>query len=415
MTVVVTGLGAVSSAGCGRTALAAAFLAATPQLSEVDHSRGYHRADGARLAALSASCDLSPWLDRRAARRMCQASRHAVAAARMALDEARVLDLGVLEPDTLPVLLATAYGSAYVTEDILRQIFLESPEMVSPALFTESVANAPAAQVALAIKAKGANVAITQRQAGPLIAVAKGMNEIKHKRARAALVGAVDEVNPLIHAILDRFGALVRPDSEGREIARPFDRHRGGFLAGDGATLLLIEEESAARQRGAPCLARIVAAGNAFDPDAPRTGWSDDPSRLGLALRSFLDRSGIEARSVDCVVSGGCGLHGADRLEALIIRSLWQGHDQPAVLAPKSLLGEHGGALLGAAIVAATGAPFGPTPGFVEVDPELGVTPFAGDGWTPPQRVLTIALAAGGAASWLVLDRIDPPPALPGG
>jgi hypothetical protein len=73
-------------------------------------------------------------------------------------------------------------------------------------------------------------------------------------------------------------------------------------------------------------------------------------------------------------------------------------------VAPKSVTGEYGGGLLGAAIRAAQGGDFGPTAGFVEPDPELRLTPHAG-GRLAGGRVLVSSLAAGGAAAWLLLER----------
>jgi hypothetical protein len=73
------------------------------------------------------------------------------------------------------------------------------------------------------------------------------------------------------------------------------------------------------------------------------------------------------------------------------------------VLAPKAVVGEYSGAALAAAVLAAAGTPFGPTPGFREADPELGVSPHDGSSLAPPRCVLTGALAAGGAAAWAVL------------
>jgi len=66
--------------------------------------------------------------------------------------------------------------------------------------------------------------------------------------------------------------------------------------------------------------------------------------------------------------------------------------------------GEYGGGFLGAAVLAAGGAPFGPTAGFEEPDPELGVVPHDGSPLAPPSTVLVTSVAAGGAASWLILE-----------
>jgi 3-oxoacyl-[acyl-carrier-protein] synthase II len=407
VSVVVTGLGTVNAAGCGREHTARMLAEGAPMLTAVDRSAGYHRDHGSRTAVLTGQPDISPWIQPMAARRMCPSSRYAVAAAQMALEDAG-LDPATALPATA-VVMSTAYGSAVVTEKILRQILFEGPEAVSPALFTESVANAPAAQVALACGATGTNVTVTQRQAGPLIALAKGFDEVNSGRAPRALVGAVDELNPMIHAILDRFGALARDDGTGIERARPFDRDRHGFLGGDGATVVVLEAAAAAHRRGAPVLARVLGSTAAFDPSASRISWGREPEPLCTAPRRLLGRLGLDAEAIGCVVTGGCGTPAGDRLEALVLRSLWDAAElPPALLAPKATMGEHGGAVLAAAVLAASGASFAPTPGFATVDPELGVTPYDGSTAVEPDTVLVSALAAGGAAAWSVLGPDHP-------
>jgi 3-oxoacyl-[acyl-carrier-protein] synthase II len=366
----------------------------------VDRSAGYHLSERSRQAALVEASALSRWLSPVKARRMSLPSRFAVVAAKMALEDA---DL-TLEDSSTAVILATTYGAASVTEKLLIQALQEGPEAVSPALFTESVANAPAAQVALACRAMGANITVLQREAGALAVIAKGVAEVAGGRARRALVGAVQEANPLLHSILDRMRVLAPQQPDGREMARPFDRGRNGVIIGEGCTMLVLEDEQAARQRGARILARIGGNAFGFDPDAPRSGWSKAPEPLAAALKSSLDRQQISVDSIDRIVSWAPGTWHGDRLEALVLRAVWGDRPVPPVLAPKAVTGEHGGGLLAAAVLAAEGAHFGPTPGFTEVDPALGVTPHDGSELAPPKRLLVTALAAGGAAAWTVID-----------
>jgi len=401
---VVTGLGVVCAEGAGREAAAAALARGEAPLAEVDRSGGYHLADGARFAALAAHHGTARWVPPMAARRMCPSSRMAVAAARMAVEEAG-LEPGSPELDGAAVVVATAYGSAQVTEQLLHQILLESPETVSPALFTESVANAPAAQVALVCRARGANITVTQRQAGPPIALGLAMTELAAGRCRRVIVGAVDEVNPLLHAVLDRFRALARSTGDAPELARPFDRRRDGFVAGEGATLLVLEGADEAHARGAKALARLELTASAFDPSAPRAGWGRDPVSLAGALRRRLERAGIALDSFGAVVTGTCGSPSGDRLEALLLRSLWGEARLPPLLAPKAVLGENGAALLAAAVLAVEGAAFGSPVGFAQPDPELGVEPHGGGPTSSAPRVLVSSPAVGGAASWAVLGR----------
>ncbi len=403
--VVVTGLGAAHAAGCGREALASALRCSEIHGSVVDRSAGYHRPGGSRLAALTHDLDLSPWLKPAAARRMSRPSRLAVAVAKMAVEDAGV-ELDAESPSTA-VVVANAHGPTSILEKILTQHFQQGPLSVSPALFTESVANAPAAQVAIACGALGPNLTVVQRDSGPLIAVAQAAAEITAGRVSRAVVIAVDELTPLLHAVLDRFNALAVPGADGTEVPRPFDRRRNGALAAEGAAAWTLEAETGVRARGGRVLARLRSGASAFDPRAPRSGWSRDPQPLAEACHRFFDATGLTPEDFDVIVSGTAGTFGGDRLEARVLRAVWGKRPLPPVLVPKAVLGDHAGGLLSGALLAIEGRPYGPTPGFGEIDPDLGIVPHDGRRLDPPSRVLTTGLSAGGAAAWLVLEKGD--------
>jgi 3-oxoacyl-(acyl-carrier-protein) synthase len=417
-TILLTGLGTVGAYGCGAGSLRRALADPDPEslLSDVDLSAGFHRKGGARRALLTRGVSLAEWLAPGEARRMSPPSKLAVAAARMALDCAGFADRRSDREDT-SVVISTAFGPTSYSEALVRQILFEGPEATSPFLFTESVANAPAAQIAILCRARGPSVTVCQREAGALQAVGNGAADVASGRVSRALAGAVEEMTPLLHALLDRFGALAPG------VAQPFDRRRAGFMASEGATVVLLETAESAAERGGRALARVLAWGSAFDPTAPQTGWGTGHERLARSLCRGLARAGLDLGDVDRIVSGASGARGGDRLEALMLRAAWSasGKPLPPVLAPKSLVGEYGGGFLGAAVLAASGACFGTGVGAggtgFEPDPELGIalghqkdttdpsdpTDRSDFSQTAPSTVLVTSLAAGGAASWLVL------------
>jgi 3-oxoacyl-[acyl-carrier-protein] synthase II len=401
-TILITGVGTLGAWGAGADRLAEALAAGRPEIREVDRSAGYHAAESARRACLLPAGPFGSFLSPGEARRMSPPSKLAVAAARMAL---RCAGLPAAEEDETAVVVATAFGPSSTTEALLKQIFCDSPESASPSLFMESVANAPAAQIAIAVRARGPSLTICQREAGPLIAAGRAAGEVVRGHAHRALAGAVDEMTPLLHALLDRYGALARPGADGEEAARPFDRQRNGFLAGEGATMVVLESETGLAERGGRALARVLGWGNAFDPTAPTTGWGRGAGTLAHGLLRALRRAGVEPVDVDLIVSGASGSREGDRLEALVLGEAWGEIPLPPIVAPKAVTGEYGGGLLGAAVLAAAGSPFGPTADFTAMDPELGIVPHDGSPLPPPETVLVTSLAAGGAAAWLVLGR----------
>jgi 3-oxoacyl-[acyl-carrier-protein] synthase II len=398
----ITGLGVIGAHGIGRAPLEEALLAGRPLASEVDRSTGYHESDSSRLGALVPKLDVSRWLPPVEARRLSVPSRFAVVAARMALEDA---GLTALDGRRVTVVLSTAFGALLFTEKLVRQILEEGPEAAQPFYFSECVANAAAARVAIALGARGANVTITEREAGPLLAVARGAQEVREGRADIAIAGSADELTELLHALLDRFRSTARARRGGAEAARPFDAARNGVLAGEGAAVVVIEREDEARARGARVLTRVAATGAAFDSTAPVSDWGRGHEALARALRGALAREGRSIGTVDRIVSGASGARGGDRLESATLVAAWEGSSLPPVLTPKAVVGEFGGGLLAAAVLAACGAPFGRPVACETQDPELAVAPHDGSPLPAPHRLLITSLAAGGAAAWALLER----------
>lgn len=397
---VITGLGTIGPGGCGRETAARALEQPRLPLSDLDTTDGFHP-EGSRPQTLQvADQDLSKWLPPRKARRMSRPSRWAVVAARSALEDAGLPSDRSLGEEAA-VILSTAFGTPRFTVDLLREVFRNGPQSASPFLFTETVANAPSAQVAIACGATGTNTAIAQREAGPLLAVAHGARELAAGRARVALVGAVDEIHPLLHAVYEQFGALASAGPEGPGVVRPFDRYRDGIAVANGATVLVLETEEGARRRGAPVLSRLLGWGGAFDPSASPYDWGTDTVGLGASLARLLARRGIGPEKVDRIVSGASGTPRGDRLEAEVLRQVWR--SPPPVIAPKAHTGEYGGGFLAAAVLAAGGSPCGPTLGFREPDPALDLVPHDGRPLPAPELTLVSSLAAGGAAAWILL------------
>lgn len=398
--VVVTGIGVVAGRSAGIAAFAAALAEGTVPLVPIATAASYHRVGSAAHALLVDGVDLSPWVAPAAARRLSRPSVFGVAAARQALADAGLTD--VSGPRTA-VIMATAFGAIAATEQIVHTAAIEGPPAVSPSVFPESVANAAGAHIAIAAGAHGANVTMVQREAGALAALGRGADEIARGRADCALVGATEEMRPVLHAYLDRCAALARPDGTTPEVARPFDARRDGFLAAEGAAVLVLEAEDRARARGARLYARVRAHARAFDPTASRAGFGRDAHRLGDAVRAMLARAGTSVAAIDRVVSGASGAIAGDRLEAGALAAAWQDRALPPMTTPKRVTGEYAGGFLAAAVLATTGVAC-PPDGDGAADPALPVTPPTQPLHGPAALTLVTSLASGGAASWVLLE-----------
>ncbi len=197
------------------------------------------RSPAARIGAFTTE----PELPKSKARRLDRGSQYAIVAARQCLADAGYAMAG--REERTGILLGTGSAGAGPLTEFERQM-AESPESASPFLFPNTVANAPASQAAIELGIKGPNVTITQKDPAPLNALFYGRMLLADGRADALLVGAADEWNLDYHLAYERVRAT-------RTATRP------GFVLGEGAALILVEDEDGrALPRGADLRARRV-------------------------------------------------------------------------------------------------------------------------------------------------------------
>lgn len=404
MSVVVTGLGCVGSFGVGLEALRAALSGSLATVQRVEPPGDLpRRVDRPLPAHIVDNLSITKWLSPIEARRMSRPSRFATVAALEALDDAGAPRGSEVDPK-LGAVVATTFGPVETTQRLLDQYLEHGPEFMSPAVFSECVANAPAAHVSLLTRAGGTNLTVIQREAGPVAAVATAADLLTQGRAERCLAGAAEEMSPLLIGLLDGFGA-VSPDR-----SRPFDRRRDGYVPAEGASILSLETEALACRRGSEPRCRVVGAGAAFDPTSGSATVGREPARIGSAVRDRMTARGIEPATVDLIVSGASGSRSIDAWEALCLRAIWPGGDLPDITAPKGATGEYAGFQLVVAALMAQGDPVPVTVGFEERDPDLGIVPTAASPSrqsAPGRRVLVTGTSAGGQFAWLVLEGCD--------
>src|SRR5215470_14200113 len=178
------------------------------------------------------------------ARRFDRGSQFAILACAQAVAEAR-FDVAAA-PEAIGIAMGTGSAGAGALTEFLRVLFVESPEAAPPFHFPNTVANAPASQVSIELKIYGPNVTITQKDPSGLNALLFATLTLASGRARAMLVGAVDEWNQFYAMGFDRVGALRGA------------RRSAGIVQGEGAFVLLLESEEAAASRDASVLARVA-------------------------------------------------------------------------------------------------------------------------------------------------------------
>jgi 3-oxoacyl-[acyl-carrier-protein] synthase II len=218
--------------------------------------------------------------------------------------------------------------------------FLERGERgVSPNFVPMMMPNAAAGAVAIRLGVQGPGFCIASACATGAHAIGESMRMIERGAADVVVAGGTEAaLTSLCIAAFRRMGAL---SSEG--VSRPFDARRDGFVMGEGAAVLILEDEEHARARGATVLGRVVgygASNDAFDMVQP----DEDGAGALRAMRAALADAGANPADVDFISAHGTGTPINDRVESLAIRSLF-GAEAPPTSSTKSAIGH----LLGAA------------------------------------------------------------------
>ncbi len=276
------------------------------------------------------------------ARRLDRGSQFALIACSQAVAEAgfRVGDA----PESIGIAMGTGSAGAGALTEFLKVLILESPEAAPPFHFPNTVANAPASQVSIELKIFGPNVTITQKDPSALNALLFSTLALASGRAKAMLAGAVDEWNEYYAMGFDRVGALRG------------ERRASGIVQGEGAFVVLVEEEASALARGARPLALLSGLGTAGVPSEPYR-FAPDAAAMERAMRGALEDAGVEPGQVDLTFPSRDGVAEMDRAEASAISAIF-GAAVPRAIAVKDAIGEMaaaGGAQLVAAARALAG------------------------------------------------------------
>ena len=322
MSVAVTGRGVVTSLGEGADAFFDALLAGRSGI-----------VDG-----LSDCRDFDPeqHIDARAARRMDRFTQLGLVASLEAAEEAGV---GDCDPSRVAVLLGTGVGGLTTLQEQCTSFLAHGERGVSPNFVPMMMPNAAAGQVAIRLGIHGPGFSVASACATGSHAIGEAMRMIERGHADVVLAGGTEAaLTSLCLAAFRRMGAL---STEG--VSRPFDARRDGFIMGEGAGVLVLEQEDHARARGATVYGRIVgygASNDAFDMVQP------DEGGLGalVAMRAALADADLVPDDIDFISAHGTSTPINDRIETIAIRELF-GADAPPISSTKSAIGH----LLGAA------------------------------------------------------------------
>ena len=404
--VAITGIGIVGPTGNGVDALWSSLM---------EHRSGVIRLEGeqyeglpARHAAPIADFDLSPYIEKRAARRMGRFAQFALVAGHLALADAGLDD--VSGPRTAITIHTGAGGIPEGDEEVLKR--QHDPSRMGPLYVPLVSGNMAAANAAITWGVTGPVTAGVGACAAGTIAVAEGYHTLRRGDVDVVLAGASDAaLTPYLMSSLANAGALSTAEGDPVTLSRPFDRDRTGFIPAEGAAMLVLEPLAAAQARGAHVYAEI--AGVAVSCDAYHV-TAPDPDGAGaeLALRGALGQSGLAPEEIGAVIAHGTGTQLNDASEAAAVRRvLGTAAGTPKVTAPKAVLG-HGLGAAGAfsvaigALVADRGA-VPPVMNLDHPDPACAIDLVRGDAAAlEAPGVMVDAFGFGGQNAVIALRRI---------
>jgi 3-oxoacyl-[acyl-carrier-protein] synthase II len=318
--VAVTGLGLVSPAGIG---VPASWDRVCAGEATADHDPVL-AGNPVGISCRVPGFDAARLLTGRRARRLDRFSQLALVAGREAVDDAG-LDPAGWNGARVGVVLGCTAGGTSTLEEQHRLFLAEAPDRISPLLLPMHLANMVAGNVSIELSARGPSMVIATACASGTSAIGVARDLLALDRCDVVITGGSEAmVSPLMMAGFAQMGALSRRVGDPRGASRPFDVDRDGFVAGEGAGILVLERPEDARARGARI--RALVAGFGASADAHHV-TAPDPGGRGFesAIRAALADAGAHPDEVDHVNAHGTSTPLNDVTEARVLHRVLPG------------------------------------------------------------------------------------------
>jgi 3-oxoacyl-[acyl-carrier-protein] synthase II len=325
-----------------------------------------------RIAGEVKGFDPHDYLDRKEAKRMDRFSQFAVAASLQALADAQ-LTLDELNADRVGVIIGTGVGGLKVLEEQQEVLLTRGPSRCSPFMIPTMIANMAAGLTAIHTGAKGPNSCTVTACAAGSNAIGDAFRLIQRGYASAMICGGTEAaVTPLALAGFASMKALSTRNEDPEHASRPFDRDRDGFVMGEGAGILILEDLEAAIARNAKIYAEIVGYGMTCDAYHMTAPSGQGATR---AIELSLKDAGLEPEQVNYINAHGTSTPANDTTETKAIKkALGERAYQVPVSSTKSmtghLLGGSGGIEAVATVMAIAFDRIPPTINIENLDPE---------------------------------------------
>lgn len=252
---VITGIGIVSSAGIGKEAFWDAMLNTRTGLRDIAgfDTSGKKSHIGGEIRGF----DLDSVFPDKRFRRAADISKYCLASCRLAIDDAG-LDSKKWDGAKVGIVVGVTHGAINYSREFYASLIKEGPSAISPMFFSDSVLNAPAGNASFAFNVKGAVHTIVGDTHAGIAAVNHAVRVMQNDNLDICIAGCAEEIDSLVFDSYARF-KLLSPNNGKKEEIKPFGIDRNGFIVGEGACMLVIENKKAAIDRRARIYAEIDA------------------------------------------------------------------------------------------------------------------------------------------------------------
>ena len=341
--VVITGIGLITPLGIGIESNWNALLQGQSGISRI--SRFDASAFASQIAGEVNDFDPLLWMSKREARRMDRFIHFAVAATKMASEDAG-LEMTLPDPRRCGVLIGVGLGGLETLEEAAKTLAERGPSRLSPFMIPKLIANLASGYVSMLLGTQGPNLASVSACATGAHSIGDASRLIRYGDADLIIAGGAEAtITPLGIGGFAAMKALSTRNHQPMQASRPFDVQRDGFVASEGAGVLILESFERAQQRGAHIYAELVGYGQSSDahhitqpaPDGRGARW---------AMETALQDAKLNVDDIDYINAHGTSTPAGDVVESQAIESLFGSHSQQlAISSTKSMMGH----MLGAA------------------------------------------------------------------
>ena len=262
------------------------------------------------------------YISRKDARHMDRFTQLAVVASLQAVEQAG-LQINSNNQDNIGVIIGSGIGGLITLFEQIRVLLEKGPDRVSPFLAPMMIADMASAQVSIALGAKGPNLCTTSACSSGSDAIGVAYEIIRRGDAQAMLAGGSDAiVTPIGIAAFNANRAISTRNNEPQLASRPFDAERDGFVIGEGAATLILEDLSFAQRRGANILAEIIAYGASADA-YHMTQPAEDGDSAARAMQMALNKAGLKTSQIDYINAHGTSTPLNDKMETIAIKTVF--------------------------------------------------------------------------------------------